>query len=184
MRDEKIIALLRKKSERGLRALADQYGRLLTYVASGILRDRPVGVEACVNAAYLHIWSHAATFDFEKASLPTYLKVLVRNAALNRLKWIRRREGTVGLEEAECIADAGQDVERKVIGREEVHKLEAFIEMLEETDKELLIRRYFYLQPSREIAQLTGMTVSAIDSRMSRLRGRIRNYFEEENQDG
>lgn len=180
MRDDKIIALLRRKSERGLRALADQYGRLLIYIASGILRNRPEDAEECVNDAYMHIWSHAETFDFSKASLPTYLKVLVRNASLNRLKQIRRSEGAAALEEAENIEDAGQDVERRVIGREEIRRLESLMETLGETDRQLLIRRYFYLQSSREIAQLMSMTVTAVDSRMSRLRSKIRNYFEED----
>ena len=183
MRDERIVALLRKKSERGLRALAEKYGRLLHYVASGILRNRPEDVEECLNDVYLHIWAHAETFDFEKASLPTYLKVLTRNASINRLKWLQRREGTGwDPEDWECIemyADERQDVERTVLGREDVRKLERMIEEMEVLDREILLRRYFYLQSSKEISQYTGMSISAIDSRLSRLRARIRKEFKE-----
>ena len=183
MRDERIVALLRKKSERGLRALAEKYGRLLHYVASGILRNRPEDVEECLNDVYLHIWAHAETFDFEKASLPTYLKVLTRNASINRPKWLQRREGTGGdpedWESIEMYADERQDVERTVLGREDVRKLERMIEEMEALDREILLRRYFYLQSSREISQYTGMSISAIDSRLSRLRARIRKEFKE-----
>ena len=183
MRDERIVALLRKKSERGLRALAEKYGRLLHYVASGILRNRPEDVEECLNDVYLHIWAHAETFDFEKASLPTYLKVLTRNASINRLKWLQRREGTgwdlEDWESIEMYADERQDVERTVLDREDVRKLERMIEEMEALDREILLRRYFYLQSSREISQYTGMSISAIDSRLSRLRARIRKEFKE-----
>lgn len=183
MRDERIVALLRKKSERGLRALAEKYGRLLHYVASGILRNRPEDVEECLNDVYLHIWAHAETFDFEKASLPTYLKVLTRNASINRLKWLQRREGTgwdpEEWDRIEMYADERQDVERTVLGREDVRKLERMIEEMETLDREILLRRYFYLQSSREISQYTGMSISAIDSRLSRLRARIRKEFKE-----
>lgn len=183
MRDERIVALLRKKSERGLRALAEKYGRLLHYVASGILRNRPEDVEECLNDVYLHIWAHAETFDFEKASLPTYLKVLTRNASINKLKWLQRREGTgwdpEDWESIEMYADERQDVERTVLGREDVRKLERMIEEMEALDREILLRRYFYLQSSREISQYTGMSISAIDSRLSRLRARIRKEFKE-----
>lgn len=183
MRDERIVALLRKKSERGLHALAEKYGRLLHYVASGILRNRPEDVEECLNDVYLHIWAHAETFDFEKASLPTYLKVLTRNASINRLKWLKRRESrdeeTEEWESIETYVDERQNVERAVLGREDVRRLEEMIAEMEETDREILLRRYFYLQSSREISQYTGMSVSAIDSRLSRLRARIRKEFKE-----
>jgi RNA polymerase sigma-70 factor (ECF subfamily) len=51
---------------------------------------------------------------------------------------------------------------------------------LNKKDHELVIRRYFYLQSSKDIAIAMKMTVTAVDSRLSRLRNKMKQDFEKE----
>ena len=92
MTEEDIIELIKSQENAGMEALADKYGKLLSYIISGILGKRPDDIEECVNDTYLKIWRNVDNFDFSRASLTTYLKVIARNTAINRLRDVRRRE--------------------------------------------------------------------------------------------
>ena len=89
MTEEDIIELIKSQENAGMEALADKYGKLLSYIISGILGKRPDDIEECVNDTYLKIWRNVDNFDFSRASLTTYLKVIARNTAINRLRDVR-----------------------------------------------------------------------------------------------
>ena len=49
MTEEDIIELIKSQENAGMEALADKYGKLLSYIISGILGKRPDDIEECVN---------------------------------------------------------------------------------------------------------------------------------------
>ncbi len=185
MTDEAIIELLYKKDEMGLSKLADKYEKLLAHIAIGILGNRPRDVEECVNDTYLKLWKHIDGFDMEKASLKTYLKVIVRNTAINKLRDLSKREEKEVGEDISEIAkhyiDHKQNVERQVFNKESILLLNQMIGGLKKKDQELIIRKYFYLQGTKKIASSMNMSVTAVDSRLSRLRSKLKQEFEKEN---
>lgn len=181
LRDKKIVKLIVKKEEEGLKALTEKYEKLLTYIATGILGNNREDVEECVNDTYLKAWSHMQEFDFEKASLKTYMSVIVRNTAINRLRKISRTEGTAQKDElcdlAEDYADQRQDVEATMERKESMRALNEIIANMKKKDRELVLRRYYYLQSSKEIAFHMKMSVNAVDSKLSRLRKQMKQEY-------
>lgn len=182
MKDEKIVKLLRKKDEKGLFAISEKYEKLLTYIASTILGNRSLDIEECVNDSYLKLWSNIDKYDLNKASLKTYLKVIVRNTALNKIRDISKTELLMHSEGLEYVLeeyiDYFQNPEKKAIDKENIEALESIIKDLNKKDQELILRKYFYLQNSKDISSFMDMTVTAIDSRLSRLRVKIKQEFE------
>lgn len=183
MTEEEIIELIKNKEDAGLLALTEKYGRLLTYIIAGILKERAGDVEECVNDTYLKIWRNAEKFDFTRASLVTYLKVIARNTALNRLRDVKRHEDCRAGEEffslADTVEDHTQSVEGALLRKERTRQLGMVIRALPDKERELMLRRYFYLQPSKAIAMAMGMTVNAVDTKLSRLRGKVKAAFAE-----
>ena len=181
LRDKKIVKLIVKKEEEGLKALTEKYEKLLTYIATGILGNNREDVEECVNDTYLKAWNHMQEFDFEKASLKTYMSVIVRNTAINRLRKISRTEGTAQKDElcdlAEDYADQRQDVEATMERKESMRALNEIIANMKKRDRELVLRRYYYLQSSKEIAFHMKMSVNAVDSKLSRLRKQMKQEY-------
>ncbi|MDF2474154.1 MAG: polymerase, sigma-24 subunit, subfamily [Lachnospiraceae bacterium] len=181
MKDEAIVSLIYEKDELGLLKLADKYEKLLIHIAAGILGSRSRDIEECVNDTYLKLWNHIERYDMDKASLKTYLKVIVRNTAINKLRDLSKREERELPEDISDIAkyyiDQSQSVEGQIFSKESMKHLNKVISGLSERDKELVIRKYFYLQSSKEIAKATKMTVTAIDSRISRLRNKMKQEF-------
>jgi len=184
LKDEAIINLIFEKNELGLSKLADKYEKLLIHIAKSILGSRSRDIEECVNDTYLKIWNHIEQYDMDKASLKTYLKIILRNTAINKLRDLSRREESELPDDISEIAkyyiDNSQNVEGKVFSKENIKQLSNIIGHLKEMDKELVIRKYFYLQSSKDIAKATKMTVTAVDSRLSRLRTKMKKEFEKE----
>ncbi|MDE7298280.1 MAG: sigma-70 family RNA polymerase sigma factor [Lachnospiraceae bacterium] len=188
MTEEEIIDLIRRQDDAGMSALSERYEKLLIYIIRGILGDRQDDVEECVNDTWLKIWRNVDRYDFEKASLATWLKVIARNTALNRLRDVRRHEeqradGELS-EFADTVADARQNVENQIVRKEQAARLNEAVRRLPDRERELMLRKYFYLQSSKTIASAMGMTVNAVDTKLSRLRGRMREEFSEWGQEG
>lgn len=183
MHDKKLNTLIKERDEECLSLLAEKYEKLLYHIAYGILGRREQDIEECINDTYLKFWKNIESYDLEKASVKTYLKIILRNTAINRLRDISRKEDNLSHEDLSDIAlsyaDDSQNVERKVINTEKVDLLNSIIEDMPKKDREISIRRFFYLQSSKDISKAILMTVSAVDSRISRIKSKIKNTFEE-----
>ena len=84
--DEKdLIDRLRQGDEEALRALLRRHMPLLRYVLKPLLpdeRDR----EECLADISMKLWQNASFYDEKRGSFRTWLTVLARNSALNRLR--------------------------------------------------------------------------------------------------
>ena len=89
-----------------------------------------------------------------------------------------------GLDESDTIQseyiDYRQNVEQQMIFREEVQALNRILRELKKKDKELVLRRFYYLQSTRQIAAAMGMSENAVDSKLSRLRKKITKRYRKE----
>ncbi|MCI8408085.1 MAG: sigma-70 family RNA polymerase sigma factor [Lachnospiraceae bacterium] len=182
MRDNKIVKLIKNQEEEGLKVLSEKYEKLLVYIATGILGNNREDIEECVNDTYLKVWKHIESFDFEKASFKTYLSVIVRNTSINRLRKISKIEGMAQKEELSDLAaeyvDQKQNVELSMEQKENMEVLNRIIGGLKKKERELVLRRYYYLQSSKEIAFHMGMSVNAVDSKLSRLRKQMKKEYD------
>jgi RNA polymerase sigma-70 factor (ECF subfamily) len=133
---------------------------------------------------YLKIWTHGAKYDYEKASFKTYLKAITRNTALNYLRKMKRLEELEGMDESDTLQseyiDYSQNLEQKVIYQEEVQALNKILLAMRKKDRELVLRRFYYLQSTKQIAEAMNMSENAVDSKLSRLRKKIRKHYEKE----
>lgn len=184
MKDQKIIDLIIEENEEGFIKLANKYEKLLFYIAKGILGNRTEDIEECINDTYLKLWNNIEKYDSDRASLKTYLKIIVRNTAINKLRDLGRHENNKIsndiTEVAKFYIDNNQSVEKQVFSKESMKTLNTLIKELKAKDQEIIIRKYFYLQSSKHIAKAMKMTVSAVDSRTSRTRKNLQKEFKKE----
>ena len=76
--------------------------------------------------------------------------------------------------------DYSQNLEQKIIFQEEVQALNTVLHSLKKKDRELVLRRFYYLQSTRQIAASMEMSENAVDSKLSRLRKKIKKHYEKE----
>ena len=173
MEDREILTLLWQRSEGAIGALAERFGALVYRIAMNLLGS-PQDAEECVNDTYLAVWN--AIPPNRPEPLRPYVCRIGRNIALNRLRssTAQKRSGyELSLEElAGCISapcpEGGQ-----ALGR----AMDAWLDTLNKENRAIFLRRYWFGDTVKDIANAFGMTENAVSVRLSRLRDGLKAHL-------
>jgi RNA polymerase sigma-70 factor (ECF subfamily) len=119
------------------------------------------------------IWNRAAQFQPERGSLNAWLTAVARNAALNRARRSERPEDPL----PEDAAGGTDDPEETLLRREQQEKLASLLKKLPGTEREILLRKYYYRQPAAQIAAELGLTERAVEGRLRRVRKKLQKQW-------
>ena len=175
MHDDTLLRTLREKPERGIALLTKQYAALVAAVVRGTLAGSGAvssDVEDCTADTFSEFYLHLDRFDPAKSSVKTYLCLIARHRALDRL---RRRGTTEALPEDGGIELADdENLEDTVAAAETRQEVFRAVRALGEPDTEIIMRKYYLGQPSREIAAAMHTSVARVDTRAHRAVARLR----------
>lgn len=180
MDDDKIIELFVERSEHGIRELDRKYGIIFHKLSYNILNSRQ-DAEECVNDAYLGAWNTIP--PTKPKPLLSYIAKIVRNISVKRYwaKKAAKRGGlyTVALEEIEdCIADS-KTVEDEMEVKELARTIEKFLETMSQENRVIFMRRYWFSDSHKDIAELVGLSEKNVSVRLSRIRQKMKQYLME-----
>ena len=185
MNDREILALFFLRNEEAIRAAMDRYGSYCRSVAARILED-PEDAEEAVADTWLQAWNSIPPQKPENLRL--YLGRITRNAALSlwRKNTAKQRGGgqvTLALEElGDCVSR--QDTPEALWdARELASALSAFLRRLPRNQRQIFLRRYFYLEDMASIAEALGTREVNIRMTLSRLRKKLKQYLQQEGYD-
>ena len=180
MDDNQIIALFFQRNEDAIRQTDSVYGSRLFRISQNILHCQEDAQE-CVSDTYLRTWN--AIPPTRPSSLFAFLARVCRNLSLTRLDWAmasKRKAELVALtqEMEQCIPDSRRDnsMEAKELGR----LLNAFLETQSRENQMVFVRRYWFGDSPREIAERYGIKEGALIARLHRLRKKLAAYLEKE----
>jgi RNA polymerase sigma-70 factor (ECF subfamily) len=88
--DRDIVARMARGDEQALAALYDRFGNLAYSLAYQILGNT-ADAEEVVTDAFVQAWGTAVSFDPARASVATWLSMIARTRALDRLRSSKRR---------------------------------------------------------------------------------------------
>ena len=176
--DEKIIEMFFERLEQGIRELDIKYGKICRNLSYNILNNRE-DAEECVNDAYLGAWNTIP--PARPNPLLTYICKIVRNISL-KLYW--RKEATkrssryaLALEEIEtCIADR-KTVENEIEVAELARIIEEFLDKQTRENRVIFLRRYWFADSYRDIAEFMGLSEKNISVRLTRIREKMKQYL-------
>jgi RNA polymerase sigma-70 factor (ECF subfamily) len=142
-------------------------------VAAAVLKN--VGseqdVEECVADVFIHLWENPEKFDPMRGNLKSWLCMVARSRAIDRYRELSRC-GTVSLDSAMMAGRLGV---QEALMREETHReLIAAINALADTEKDILIRRYYFEQKPKEIARALDLSVKQVDNYLYRSKQKLR----------
>ena len=178
--DEKIIDLFFERSEQGIRELDNKYGAVCHNLSYNIVNNRQ-DAEECVNDAYLGAWN--AIPPVHPNPLLSYIVKIVRNISL-KIYW--RKEAakrnstyTIAMGEIEtCIADPNT-VEAEIEARELARIIESFLDTLTVENRVIFMRRYWFSDSCKDIAEFVGLSEKNISVRLTRIRQKMKSYLAE-----
>lgn len=182
MTDKEIIENIIARDERALEQLSAAYGKLCRSIARNILHD-PQDAEEALNDALFQAWY--AVPKSPPAHLQAYLITLTRRIALDRCKAenrLKRGGGQVpaALSELENCLSASDDVEQITDRRALTEAVNRFLGTLSPKKRRIFIERYTFLMQADEIAERHGMSASAVNMQLSRIRTRLKQYLKGE----
>ena len=146
------------------------YGPLMRYIIAPILPN-PQDREDCLSEVTLRIWEKIDQFDPRRGSWNAWLTAITRNTALNHA---RKALGSSAEELPEDTPAAGHTPEEAVLQRERQEAVRGALERLPYRDRILFYRKYYYMQPTAQIAAELGMTERAVEGKLYRLKKQLR----------
>lgn len=179
MKDDKIIALFFQRDEQAISEVQRQYGAGCYRIAKKLL-DLREDCEECVNETWVRAWS--AIPPLRPNNLKIYLYSITRNLAFNRLRYRKaeRRQGNESalvLEELEeCIAVQASP-EDAVLEKELKQILNEFLDLLPVRDRDIFLRRYFFVDSIREISQRYEIREGNVAVILNRVRKRLKQHL-------
>lgn len=182
MRDEEIITLYFDRNEQAIQESMDSYGSYCGKIARNILKIQEDAEEA-VSDTWLRAWQTIP--PTRPNCLRVFFGKITRNLALSlwRGKTAQSRGGgeiDLALEElSECIGDESNP-ELLVQTRELGRSVNDFLHGEPDNSRVIFLRRYFYLESSKEIALRLGTSDSNVRMILSRTRKRLKDHLKKE----
>ncbi|MBE7463648.1 MAG: sigma-70 family RNA polymerase sigma factor [Planctomycetes bacterium] len=193
MPDEELMKFCQEGDEVAFNELFVRYqGPALSFIFR-MIGDR-ARTEALGQEAFLRIFKDAKSYQHPR-SFATWFYTIVRNLCKNELRW-RSRHPTVSIEENVDRSGSGEgtglqigdnlraktmDPLEKLVGDELVTKLRDGLESLPDVEREILILNRFQGLKYREIAEVVGLPVGTVRSRihtaLERLRKQVKDYI-------
>ena len=176
--DEKIIEMFFERSEQGIRELDIKYGKICHNLSYNIVNSRQ-DTEECVNDAYLGAWN--AIPPVHPNPLLSYIVKIVRNISL-KIYWRKeaaKRSGhyTIALEEIEGYIADSKTVEDEIEARELARIIEEFLNTLTLENRVIFMRRYWFADSYKDIAEFIGLSEKNISVRLTRIREKMKQYL-------
>ena len=182
MEDAEIIRLYWLRNETAIAESEKAYGAYCFTVANNLL-DSPPDAEECVNDTWLKAWGAIPP------ARPKYLRLffgrIARNLAFDRWRHdgcAQRGGGEVELvldELTECVSDteSPEDVLQNNALRESLNR---FLNRLSPREHRIFLRRYFYAESVKAIADRYDLRESNVLSILSRTRKKLKEHLQKE----
>ncbi|MEM6579302.1 MAG: sigma-70 family RNA polymerase sigma factor [Pseudomonadota bacterium] len=126
--------------------------------------------EECTQDVMATLWQKSHLFDPSRASVATWIYTIARNRKIDALRKLRRPEP----EDLSWGPDEEPDQEDVLALQQESEKLGEAIAQLPEKQKELIEKAYFGNLTHSEIADVTGLPLGTIKSRIRLALDRLR----------
>ena len=178
MEDYQIVDLYWARKEKAIAETEKKYGKMLHSLSYSLLSSHE-DAEECVNDTYLGAWNTMPSA--RPMYLGSFLSKITRRLSIDR--WRRehreKRGGVAGVIEelTDCIPDEdtpAREYERGLLRGE----LNAFLRTLPEEKRAIFVRRYFYAQEIRTIAQEIGVSEANVKIVLHRLREQLKQRLE------
>lgn len=182
MDDSRIIELFFDRNEQAVRETDQKYGGYCYSIAYHILSNREDSEES-VNDTYLSAWN--AIPPRKPNPLAPFLGRIVRHISIDRWRKngaLKRGGGEMQLaleELRECVADQ-EGPEARLEQKELIGAVRKFASELPDTEQDVFVCRYWYLDSIADIAGRFGFTENKVSMMLHRIRKKLQRHLREE----
>ena len=182
MEDQKIIDLYWKRSEQAIAETDAKYGGYCFSIAYNILLSREDSEES-VSDTYMAAWRSMP--PKKPGILSAFLGKITRHLSIDR--WRRRTadkrgggEVPLALDELENCVSGTESIEETMQRKELTVLINRFLDSLPETERNVFLSRYWYVDSIQDIADTFGFTAAKVNSMLYRTREKLRKALQKE----
>ena len=176
--DGEIIEKMRCGDESAIAACAQKYGAYCRRLALNVLHNEQDS-EECVNDALLSIWR---SFPQEgEVCLPALIATVTRRTAIDRYRKNTRKSspGSQTLPIDELFEELHvPGAEQEYMEAETGRAISGFLRGTDRKKRLIFLMRYFESRTPAEIAELMGVTASAVNKSLAKTRKQLKEYLE------
>lgn len=173
--EEKALRAIVRGDETALAWVIDRYAayvNTIIYNIIGAAMTTP-DVEEVSSDVFLALWSN--TEKVRPGKLKAYLGGIARNKAKEKL---RAAGQEVPLDE-DLIIVSEIDLEMELEAREQAEFIRSALLAMQNPDREIFLRHYYYYQSASQIAQEMGINCSTVKTRLCRGRDKLKEVLRE-----
>lgn len=182
LEDRELVTLLVERRPEALSELYGRYAPLLLALAQRVLGSREEAEEV-VQEALLQVWNQAGRYDPARSSVSTWMVLIARSRAIDRLRSRQVAERTAMAAQREVWeTHASPEGGRAVLRSERGARLREELRRLPDEQREVLERAFFQGMTQRQIAERTGIPLGTVKTRtllaMKKLRAALQDDLE------
>lgn len=172
MNDMLIAKLIREKNEEGIAELIKLYGKVIYGVIyKTLVYDvEKSEVEFIFNDILFNLWNSMSYYDYTQGKLVNYIISVAKFTTIDYIRKNNKRvndlsidEELIGFEETDILSDK--------------EKFLDLISPLSDTDKSIFIRRFYFRDSIKDIAESMMTTPGSISNKILRGKKKLKEYI-------
>lgn len=168
--DIELLKLLHSRPEAGLKVMMDNYMALIYTIIynklSGIYSKEDI--EECVSDVFFEVFHYKSRIDLQKGSIKAFLAIIAKRKAIDMYRKNKNNNHVPIDDVSQDLYSIVDDVADSILLKESNSELINAIKSLGEPDSEIIIRKYYFYQSSKDISKNLGLKVNTIDKKVSR----------------
>jgi RNA polymerase sigma-70 factor (ECF subfamily) len=181
MTDVEVCDVIRRSNDNpeAFTEIIDRFSPLVHTVIKGMFENyRKADCDDAVSDTFLRLWKTRNKYDIERGSYANYVIFAARASAISILRKVYREKKYIYEGEFDDLCYmAEDDTESEVFNALDNETIKKIISELPDDDKNLIVYKYFYMMRVREIAKRTRRSEKSIESRLYKLRIKLREEF-------
>ncbi|MEM9558399.1 MAG: sigma-70 family RNA polymerase sigma factor [Acidobacteriota bacterium] len=181
--DVMLLGRIADGDDAALGVLYDRYARLLLSLARRVLHD-DAEAEEIVQEALLQVWRQAGRYDSRRSSVSTWLVLITRSRAIDRVRSRQVKQRTL-----DTVAQENREVHtspegaRTVLHEQRRRRLHTALATLPAEQRQVLELAFFQGMTQSEISSATDIPLGTVKTRtllaMKKLRVALRDEIDE-----
>lgn len=163
-RDRELMVRVRAGEETALAALFDRFAGTLNALALRVLHDT-ADAEEVVQEVFLHAWNRAATYAPARSSVSTWLVLVTRSRAIDRLRSRQVSDRTHDQVRHQTPLYESPRASRNVQEMDRRRRIRAALAELPAEQRQVVELAYYGGMTQSEIAHSTGVPLGTVKTR-------------------
>lgn len=181
---ENFLTQMRRKDEKSLEYIIDIYSSLVNGIVRRVLEPlKNEGIiEECISDVFLSVWNNIDKFRGNNDNFKNWIGGISKYKAIDYYRKYSTEKGNTEI--IDNSISNGENLEENIIKGIETRNVMKLINELKEPDKSIFVMKFLFGYSGQKISDALGLTVSNINTRVSRGRKRLKEQFENISKEG